>query len=94
MFKPVDESPSEMSLGGGIIDKEETNIVNTQISERTEGEVTVPLFKIIFFEVWGRGICGGSVKVGARFCMFSLEEWHTSSHTRSRGSGKYLPGVK
>ena len=36
------------------MDKEETNIFNTQISERTKGEDTVPLFQIIFIEVWGK----------------------------------------
>ena len=40
-----------MSLGGGIKNNEETNIVNTQISERIQGEYTVPLFQIIFLEV-------------------------------------------
>ena len=34
LFRPVEDYPSEMSLGGGITENEETNIVNTQISER------------------------------------------------------------
>ena len=35
------------------MDKEDTNIVNTPISERTEGEDKFPPFKIIFIEVGG-----------------------------------------
>ena len=30
------------------MDNEDTNIVNTPISERKEGEDTVPLFQIVF----------------------------------------------
>ena len=41
------------------MDKEDNNIVNTPISERTEGEDTVPLFQIIFIEVGVRVIYGG-----------------------------------
>ena len=63
MYRPVQESPSEMSFGGGITDNEETNIVNTQISERTEVEGTVPLFQILFIEGGWRGICGGQLWV-------------------------------
>ena len=37
LFRNVEESPSEMSLGGGITENEVTNIFNTPISERTEG---------------------------------------------------------
>ena len=37
-YRPVGESPSEISLEVEIMDKEDTNIVNTPISERTEGE--------------------------------------------------------
>ena len=43
------------------MDKVDTNIVNTPISDSTEGEDTVPLFQIIFIEAGGVGICGGSV---------------------------------
>ena len=28
------------------------------------------------------------------FCMWLVEEYNTVSHTRSRGSGEDLPGVK
>ena len=76
------------------MDKEDTNIVNTPISERTEGEDTAPLFQIIFIEVGGRGICGGSVKVVARLCMLVVDECNTASHTREIGSGKYITGGK
>ena len=38
------------------MDKEDTNIVNTPISERIGGEEKVPLFQIIFIEVGGRRI--------------------------------------
>ena len=38
------------------MDKEDTNTVNTPISERTEGEDKVPLFQIIFIELGRRGI--------------------------------------
>ena len=75
-----------MPLGGGIKKKEETNIVNTKISERTEGEETVPLFKIIFLEGGGRGICVGAVDGGSRFCMLLVDKCNTVSHTRSIGS--------
>ena len=76
------------------MEKEDINIVKTQISERTEGEDTVPMFQIIFLEVGGRGICGGSVEGGARLCMLSVEKCSTDSHNRERGSGKDLPGGK
>ena len=65
----VDDSPSEISLGGGITKKEETNIVSTQISERTEDEDTVPLFKMKFIEGEGRRICVWKVYGGEIFCM-------------------------
>ena len=51
------------------MEKEDTNIVNTPISESTEGENKVPLFQMIFIEVGGRGICGGPVEGGLRLCM-------------------------
>ena len=38
-----------MSLGGGITNKEETNIVNTKISECTEGSDKATLFQILYF---------------------------------------------
>ena len=41
------------------MDKEDTNIVNTPISERTEGEDTVHMIQIVFIEVGARGIYGG-----------------------------------
>ena len=50
LFQLGEESPSEISLGGGIKNKEETNIVNTKISECTEGEDKATLFQIIFLE--------------------------------------------
>ena len=50
-----------MSLGGGIKNKEKTNIVNTKISECTEGSDKANLFLILFLEGGKRGICGGSV---------------------------------
>ena len=68
------------------MDKEDTNIVNTPISEHTEGEDKVPLFQIIFIEVGRRGICGGSVEGGVRLCMSWVDECNTASHTRERGS--------
>ena len=43
------------------MDKVDTNIVNTPISDSTEGEDTVPLFQYIFLEVGGIGIYGGPV---------------------------------
>ena len=52
------------------------------------------MFKIISLEVGRRGICVGYVKGGARFCMSSVEEFNTASKTQSRGSVKYLPGLK
>ena len=58
-----------MSLREGMMEKEDTNIFNTTISERAEGEDTLPLFQIIFLEGRERGICGGAVDFGARFCM-------------------------
>ena len=51
------------------MDKEDTNIVNTPISESKEGENKVPLFQMIFIEVGGRGICGGPVEGGLRLCL-------------------------
>ena len=64
------------------MDKEETNIVNTQISELTEGEDTVPMFQIISLEVGRRGICVESVDGGARLCMSLVDKFNTVSHTR------------
>ena len=72
------------------MDKEDTNIVNTKIIERTEGEETVPLIQNIFIEVGGRGICGGSVDGRERLCMSLVDECNRASHTRSRGSGNIL----
>ena len=83
-----------MSLGGGITKKEETNIVNTKISECTEGSEKATLFQILFLEGGERGICGGSLGGGAIFCMSLVEECNTLSHTQSKGSGKYPPGGK
>ena len=74
-----------MSLGGGITENEETNIVNTKISERTDSEDTVTLFQIIFIEGGGRRICGGAVECGARFCMLLVDECNKESPPRSRG---------
>ena len=50
LYRPVGESPSEISLEGGIMDKKETNIVNTKISECTEGSYKATLFQILFIE--------------------------------------------
>ena len=55
------------------MDKENTNIVNTQISECTEGKDTAPLFQIIFLEGLGRGICGGLVEGGAILGILLVE---------------------
>ena len=69
-------------------------IVKNPISECAEGEDKVNLFQMIFFEVGGRGICGGSVESGAILCISSVDECNTASQTRSRGSGKDLLGGK
>ena len=53
-----------MSLGVRITKKEETNIVNTKISELTEGSDKSTLFQILFLKGGERGICGGSVDGG------------------------------
>ena len=45
------------------MEKEETNKVNTQTSERTEGADTVPLFQILFLEVWGEEYVEGQWRV-------------------------------
>ena len=50
LFRLVVESPSQMSFGGGIVEKEETNIFKTPIIDRAEGANTGPLFQIIFLE--------------------------------------------
>ena len=94
MFRPGYESPSEISLGVGIMDKEDTNIVNTPISERIEVEHKFSLFQIIFIEVGGRVICRGSVEVGVRLYMLLVDECTTASHTRVRGPGKDNTGGK
>ena len=70
-----------MSLGGGITKKEENNIVSTQISERTEGEDTGPLFQFLFIEGGGRKICGVAVDDGARFCMSLADNYNKVSYT-------------
>ena len=80
-----------MSLGGGITKKEETNIVKTKISECTEGSDKVTLFQIIFIEGGERGICGGSVDGGLILCMSLVYKFNIVSHTRSRGTGAYIP---
>ena len=79
-----------MSLGGGITKKEETNIVNTKISECTEGSDKATLFQILFLEGGEREICGGSVDGGEIFCMFLVYKCNTVSHNRSRGKGAYI----
>ena len=76
------------------MDKEETNMINTIISERAEGEETGPLFQIRFLEGGGRGICGGAVAGGEILCMSLVGELNTASHTRVRRSGEDHPGVK
>ena len=76
------------------MDKEDTNIVNTQMSESTEGEDKVTLFQIIFIEVGGRGICGGTVEDGVRLCMSLVDECNTASQIQTRGSGKDITGGK
>ena len=91
LFRPGEEYPSEILLGGVIKKKEETNIVNTKISERTEGADKVPLFRNLFIVGGGKIICGGSVEGGARFCMLLVYKQNTVLHTRSRGPGDYLP---
>ena len=63
-----------MSLGVGIAEKEETNIVNTAISEHAEGADTGTMFQIRFLEGVGRVICGGAVAVGSRLCMYSMDK--------------------
>ena len=50
LFRPVEQYPSEISLGGGITKKEYTNIVNTKISELTEVSYKATLFQILFIE--------------------------------------------
>ena len=79
-----------MSLGGGITEKEETNIVNTKISECIEGSDKATLFQILFIEGGDRGICGGSVDGGAILYMSLVHKCNTVSHTRSRGTGAYI----
>ena len=64
-----EDSPSEISLGGGITKKEDTNIVNTKISECIEGSYKATLFQIIFLEGGEIVICVGSVDGGLIFCM-------------------------
>ena len=53
-----------MSLGGGITEKEYTDIVNTAISESVEGAYQGPLFQIIYIEGGGIRICEGAVLGG------------------------------
>ena len=91
MFRLGEDSPSEISLGRGIKNKEETNIVNTKISEYTEGSNKATLFQILFLEGGERGICGGSVDGGAILCMSLVEECNIVSNYRSRGTGDYIP---
>ena len=50
MFRLGEDFPSGISLGGGITKKEETNIVNTKISECTEGSYKATLFQVLFLE--------------------------------------------
>ena len=69
-------------------------IFKNTISERKEGEDTVTLFQIIVLEGWGRLMCGGAVEGEAILCTSLVIEYHTVSHTRSRGSGEDIPGVK
>ena len=76
------------------MDEEDTNIVNTPISERTEGTYKVPLFQIIFIEVGGVVICRGSVEGGLRLYMLLVDECNTDSNTQARGSGKDITGGK
>ena len=46
------------------MDKGETNIVNTTISDRADGADTGPMFQVRFIEGIGRGICRGAVVGG------------------------------
>ena len=45
LFLLGEESPSEMSLGGGTTKKEETNIVNNKISDCKEGSDKATMFQ-------------------------------------------------
>ena len=83
-----------MSLGVGITNNEYINIINTKISDRTEGEDTGTLFQIIFLQGWGRGMCGGAVEGEEILCTSLVREYNIVSHTRSRGSVEDIPGVK
>ena len=44
-----------------------------------------PLLEICLLEGGGSGIYGAAVVGGERFCMSSMDECRTASHTQSRG---------
>ena len=82
------ECSSEILLGGGIVDKGDTSIVNNPINKTAEGTDIVPLFQIRCLEVGVRVICGGAVVGGSIFYMSLVDECNTASHTRSIGTGE------
>ena len=67
------------------------NKVRKPISERTEGEDTVPNFQILFIEGGGRRLCRGLVEGESKFYILLAEEYNKVSHTWARGYVKDLP---
>ena len=58
-------------------------IKNSPNSELSDSGDTGPLLEIRLLEEGVSGICGAAVAGGERFCMLSMDECNTASHTRS-----------
>ena len=94
LFRPEAESPSELSLFGGTKGKHGLTIYNSPNSKLADSGDTGPLLKIRLLEEGGRGICGAAVYGGIRFCISSMNECNTASHTWSIGLRDDLTGGK
>ena len=79
---------------GGTRGRHGLTIFNYPNSELYNSGDTGPLLEIRLLEVGGRGICGESVYDGERFCMSSMYECNTDSHTQSRRLKYDMPGGK
>ena len=75
------ESPLELSSVEGTRGMNGLTIYNNPNSNLANSWDTGPLLEIRLLEGGGRGICGAAVYGGIRFCISSMNECNTASHT-------------
>ena len=91
LFRLDVESTSEFSFVGRNRRRHGLTIYIYSNRDISNSEDTGPLLEIRFPEEGGRGICGSAVSRGTTYCMLSLYECNSDSHTRSRGLRYELP---